>query len=331
MNVAFQMSDITSDNLKFAKQVGVHHRRRKTSDVIPEGESRWTRESLSRFNDFVSSHDVKLEVVPLPLRKWNPQTPGDSPNIMLGTPERDREIDNICESVRIAGEVGIPCLKYNLTLLDVLTTGRTTARGGVSVRAFDYELIKDAPMTSAGRVTADMMWERITYFLERVIPVAEASKVRMACHQHDVPVPHDTGVMGVNRVLGRVDGLKRFIDIASSPYHGLNFCQGTVSEMLEHPADEVFDVICYFAERKRIFMVHFRNIRGGFLKFEEAYIDDGDIDMWKAMRVYSESGYDGIFCPDHVPKSEQDSPWGHRQRAFTAGYIKALIKAVGNQ
>tara|TARA_B100001123_G_scaffold386433_1_gene460851 strand:+ start:1336 stop:2334 length:999 start_codon:yes stop_codon:yes gene_type:complete len=331
MNVAFQMSDISSDNLKFARQVGVDHIvGMKTSDVIPEGMSRWTHESLSRFNDFVASHDIKLQVVPLPLRKWNPQTPGDSPNIMLGTPERDREIDNICECVRIAGEVGIPCLKYNLTLLGVLTTGRTPARGDVTVRAFDYDLIKDAPMTSAGRVDAEMMWERITYFLDRVIPVAESSGVRMACHQHDAPVPPGIGVMGVDRVLGNVAGLKRFIDIASSPYHTLNFCQGTVSEMLENPGEEIFDVIRYFAERNRISMVHFRNIRGGFLKFEEAYIDDGEVDMWKAMKVYKEAGYDGIFCPDHVPKSDQDTPWGHRQRAYTAGYIKALIKAAEN-
>jgi mannonate dehydratase len=103
-----------------------------------------------------------------------------------------------------------------------------------------------------------------------------------------------------------------------------------MSEMLEKPGQEIFDVIRYFGERKKIFMVHFRNIRGGFLKFEEVYIDEGDVDMWQAMKVYKEVGYDGIFCPDHVPRSDQDTPWGHRQRAFTAGYIKALIKAVNN-
>jgi len=26
-------------------------------------------------------------------------------------------------------------------------------------------------------------------------------------------------------------------------YHGLNFCQGTVAEMLDDPAREIFDVI----------------------------------------------------------------------------------------
>ncbi len=77
-------------------------------------------------------------------------------------------------------------------------------------------------------------------------------------------------------------------------------------------------------------MVHFRNIRGKRLNFEETYIDEGDVDMWEAMKVYKAVGYDGVSCPDHVARSEQDSSWGHRQRAYTAGYIKALIKAINN-
>ena len=135
---------------------------------------------------------------------------------------------------------------------------------------------------------------------------------------------------GVNRVLGSIDGVKKFIDLADSPYHGLNFCQGTVAEMCKDPAGDVLEAIRHFGSREKIFMVHFRNIRGGFLKFEEVYIDEGDVDMWEVMKVYREVGYDGIMVPDHVPRSEQDSPGGHRQRAFTAGYIKALIKAVNN-
>ena len=62
-------------------------------------------------------------------------------------------------------------------------------------------------------------------------------------------------------MLGTVDGLKRFITITESPYHGLNFCQGTVSEMLNDPGQEIYEVIRYFGSRQKIFNVHFRNIR----------------------------------------------------------------------
>ena len=139
-------------------------------------------------------------------------------------------------------------------------------------------------------------------------------------------MPRGKGYQGVETVLGTVDGLKRFVSIAESPYHGLNFCQGTVSEMLEKPGEQIFDVIRYFGSRGKIFNVHFRNIRGGFLDFQETFIDDGDVDMLKAMRVYKEVGFDGMMMPDHVPRVEGvDSNQGF---AFAFGYIKALIAAV---
>jgi mannonate dehydratase len=52
------------------------------------------------------------------------------------------------------------------------------------------------------------------YFLERVVPVAEANKVRLACHPHDPYTP--PGYRGVTRVLGTVDGLKRFVQMRES-------------------------------------------------------------------------------------------------------------------
>jgi len=131
-------------------------------------------------------------------------------------------------------------------------------------------------------------------------------------------------------VLGNVDGLKRFVEIMPSKYHGLNFCQGTVSEMLRKPSEEIFDVIRYFGSRGKIFNVHFRNIRGGFLNFKETFIDDGDVDMLKAMRVYKEVGYDGMIMPDHVPKISGDAN-GSQAFAYTFGYIKALIAAVDSE
>ena len=140
-------------------------------------------------------------------------------------------------------------------------------------------------------------------------------------------MPRGRGYQGVETVLGTVDGLKRFVSIAENPYHGLNFCQGTVAEMLKKPGEEIFDVIRYFGGRGKIFNVHFRNIRGGFLNFQETFIDDGDVDMLKAMRVYKEVGYDGMLMPDHVPRVPAD-PRGWQAFAFTFGYIKALIAAV---
>ena len=117
-------------------------------------------------------------------------------------------------------------------------------------------------------MTAEMAWERIRWFLDRFIPICEQNKVRAACHPHDPGMPPE-GYQGVARVLGTVEGLKKFVAIRESPYHGLNLCIGTVAEMLQDPAAEIHEVIRHFGEKKKIFNVHFRNIRGRRDDFQE--------------------------------------------------------------
>jgi mannonate dehydratase len=289
----------------------------------------WSVEGLTRLRERVESFGIRLEMVPLPLSS-SYIAQSENPNIMLGrSPERDREIDMICQMIRNAARAGIPALKYNLTILGVVRSEPTRGRGGAHYSTFVYEKAAGAapPLTEAGPVPAEAAWERIAYFLKRVIPVAEEYKIRMACHPHDPGMPAGKGFRGVDRVLGSVDGLKRFIEIAPSPYHGLNFCQGTVSEMLTRPADQIFDVIRYFGARGKIFNVHFRNIRGGFLNFQETFPDDGDVNMIRAMRVYKEIRYDGMLMPDHVPVIDGDAG-GKQAFAYAFGYIQALIQMV---
>jgi mannonate dehydratase len=294
-------------------------------------DEKWSVEGLTKLRERVESFGIKLEMVPLPLSS-SYITKAEMPNIMLGkSPERDREMDAICAMIENCAKVGIPAVKYNMSLLGVVRTERTRGRGGASYSTFVYDKAKqEPPLTEAGRVTEAMAWERITYFLKRVVPVAEANKVRLCCHPHDPGMPKGKGFRGVERVLGSVEGLKKFVEIAASPYHGLNFCQGTVSEMLENPGKEIYDVIRYFGTRGKIFNVHFRNIKGKFLNFQETFPDDGDVDMIKAIRVYKEIGYDGMIMPDHVPVIEGDTG-GAQAFAFAFGYIQALIQLVRSE
>jgi mannonate dehydratase len=253
----------------------------------------------------------------------------EHPAIMLGqSPQRDRDIEQLQILIRNCAKVGIPAIKYNMSLLGVLRIESTPGRGGTRLSTWRLRDAKPStPLTKAGRVTADIYWERITYFLDRVIPVANENKIRMACHPHDPGVPPVTGYQGVDAVLGTTDGLKKFLSIRESPYHGLNFCQGTVSEMLQDPGKEIFDVIRYFGSRKKIFNVHFRNIRGKRDDFQEVFPDEGDIDFVKAMLVYKEIEYPYMMMPDHVPR-HPDDPRGDQAFAFCYGYIRALIQAV---
>jgi mannonate dehydratase len=84
--------------------------------------------------------------------------------------------------------------------------------------------------------------------------------------------------------------------------------QGTVAEMLDDPAREIFEVIRWFGERAKIFNVHFRNIKGHKLDFMEAFPDEGDIDMPRALAAYRDVGYPYMLMPDHVPQIDGPTP-----------------------
>ncbi len=288
----------------------------------------WSVDALTRLRKHVESFGVQLDAVPLPLSS-SEITKAELPEILLAKdPARDRAIENICRMIRNAGRAGIPMVKYNLTFIGVVRTERTPGRGGAMLSSFDYAKAKPEPaLTAAGPITETVYWDRIEYFLKRVVPVADEAKVRIALHPQDPAMPPGRGWRGVETVLGHVDGLKRFVATMPSPYHGLNFCQGTVSEMLEQPAEQIHDVIRYFGSRGKIFNVHFRNIRGGYLKFAETLPDDGDVDLPRALRTYREIGYDGMIMPDHVPQIAGD-PGGQKAFAFCFGYIQALLQQL---
>jgi mannonate dehydratase len=295
---------------------------------IGEGRLYATVDELKRMRDGAEKYDIAIDCIAPPFLASTHIDQTLHPAIVLAnSPERDRDIEALQTLIRNCAAAGIPAIKYNLTILGVLRTGRTPGRGDAMYSTWRLQdAHPNPPLTRAGRVDADMFWERITYFLERVIPVAEEYRIRMACHPHDPGVPPE-GYQGVVRVLGTVDGLKKFITIRESPYHGLNFCQGTVAEMLDDPGKEIYNVIRYFGTRKKIFNVHFRNIRGHRDDFQEVYPDQGDIDFVKAIRVYKEVGYPYLLMPDHVPLAAND-PGELQSFAFCYGYIRALIQAV---
>ncbi len=288
----------------------------------------WTRDILARHIDRIDAAGLVLDMVQLPLSSAGIDKVR-SPAIVLGQePDRERELDGICRLIELLGSLGIKAAKYNFNILGIPRTPSERGRGGAVLSTYRADQVTDADkLTRAGQVSTEQMWERITHFLERVVPVAEASKVRLACHPHDPLTP--PGYKGVEeRVLGSAEGLKKFVSIAESPYHGLNFCQGTIAESLENPREEIGDIIRWFGTRKKIFNVHFRNIKGGRYSFTEEFPDAGDMDMPAALRLYKEAGVDCMIMPDHVPDIDGEAPF-ETAFAFTFGYIIALFQANG--
>lgn len=287
-----------------------------------------TADELKRMRDLAEKHQMTMEIAEafLPTQNVDNQ---DHPAINLGEgDQRDRDIDAFHEYIRACAAAGVPTIKYALNYLGAIRTSYTYPGRGDALQS-GWRLAdapKDLPLTRAGTVDADLFWERITYFLDRVVPVASEYKVRIALHPHDPGVP-PAGYRGIQRVLGTVDGVKRFVQIRDNPYHGLNFCQGTMSEMLADPGKEIYDVIEWFGSRNKIFNVHFRNIRGHRDDFVETFPDEGDVDFVKALKVYRKVGYDRLLMPDHAASIKND-PRGHEENfAFAFGYIRGLIQS----
>jgi mannonate dehydratase len=289
-----------------------------------------TVDELKRMTDMAAKYGISVDCTAPPFITSSYIDREKHPAIMLAqSPERDRDVEQLQIFIRNCAQAGIPTIKYDMSILGVLRTGRVPGRGDALYHQWKLsEAHPETPLTKAGIVGDDAFWERITYFLDRVIPVANEYKIRMACHPQDPGVPPE-GYQGVHRVLGTIDGLKKFITIQESPWHGLNFCQGTISEDLENPSEEIFDVIRYFGTRKKIFNVHFRNIRGHRDDFIEVFPDEGDVDFVKAIRVYKEIGYNFMLMPDHVPLAADNAdPNSLQSFAYCCGYIGGLIQSV---
>lgn len=293
----------------------------------PGDPSSWTLKDLERHRDKVESFGLVLDMIQLPLPSKEIEK-ASYPDILLKGPDRDRQIDAVCKLIEDTAKAGIPAVKYNLNLIGIPRTEMEAGRGGSKNEAWRWDKADhDEAPGLAGVLSEDENWERIDYFLERVVPVAESNRVRLACHPHDPYTP--PGYRGVTRVLGTVEGLKKFVLMRESPYHGLNFCQGSIGEMLVNPREEINDIIRWFGTRDKIFNVHYRNIKGGKLSFMETFPDEGDMDMVRSLKVYQAVGYKYMIMPDHVPTISGRDPTGVAF-AFCYGYIAALIEALKN-
>lgn len=322
MYVGTQIEPRDDTDFQVWAQLGVTH-----VCVDPPGSPHhWSLDALRRHKDHVESFGLSLDMVQLPISS-GPIEAQDGPHILLAKgPERQREIDGLCGLIERLAAAGISAAKYNLSVLGVPRTAPEAGRGGSRNKAFRWSRADtNAPPTLAGVISEDENWERIDHFLATVVPVATAARVRLACHPHDPYTP--AGWRGVTRVLGSVEGLKRFVTMHESPFHGLNFCQGTVAAMLDVPGREIFDVIRWFGERDKLFNVHFRNIRGRRLDFVETFPDEGDMDMARSLATYREVGYRYMLMPDHVPRIAGRDPSGVAF-AYCYGYIQGLIDAL---
>lgn len=263
------------------------------------------------------------------------------PNTIYGRPGRDEEIAKVKDSIAAAGKAGLPVVEYNFYAHRAMEGYyEVIGRAGAGYTGFDYERMKGLPpLPEEGAHTLEEMWANITYFLEAVVPVAEQAGVRLALHPNDPPAPLSRGSA---QIMGTVDGWKRLVGIVNSPANGITFDCGVTREIGDDPV-----AVCrYFAARDRINHAHFRNVRMHVPRerYEEVFIDEGDVDMFAVMNELVRSGYRFAIYPEHPRALDYDREvakpsgglrgypggGGYAGDAFNVAYTRAMLQAAAS-
>ena len=247
--------------------------------------------------------------------------------VRLGLPGRNEEIDEICLMLRAIGTLNIPVWCYNF--LAVASWGRTSlntpARGRALVTAFNQADVPPLSLPAGVNLTHAQLWDNLGYFLQRVIPVAEAAGVRLALHPDDPPLHW---LRDVPRIMTTVEAFDRLLALAPSPANAITLCQGNFALMTK----DLPGVIQHFGRQGKLAFIHFRNVRGTPECFEETFHDEGQVDMLACLRAYQAIDFDGALRPDHVPTlaGETNVSAGYETlgRLFAVGYVRGLTQAV---
>src|SRR5689334_5862086 len=94
--------DSSDDVLPVLAALGVEH----ICSTLPSTklDEHWSVEGLKRLRERIESRGIKLDMAPLPLSS-NYISKYENPGILLGkSPQRDREIDDICQMIRNAAQ-----------------------------------------------------------------------------------------------------------------------------------------------------------------------------------------------------------------------------------
>jgi mannonate dehydratase len=345
---------LTPENYAFARQAGATHvvvhlvdyfksGAHNPSDNQPTGTEHgwglagdpdrlWTRDELVALKCEINAAGLTLEAI----ENFDPAHWHD---VLLDGPQKQEHLENCKTIIRRVGEAGIPVFGYNFSIAGVC--GRVTgpfARGGATSVGMDgplevpmprgmaWNMIVDqnAPPGTVPSATPDQLWQRLEDFLDAVLPVAEAAGVTLAAHPDDPPL---ATMRGQPRLVYQPQLYQRLLDLRPSPANALEFCIGTLAEMTD---GDVYEATDRYSRQGKLAYVHFRNVTGKAPHYRETFVDDGDVDMLRILRILEHNNYNGVIIPDHTPQMSCAAPW-HAGMAFALGYMNAALQIVGRE
>jgi mannonate dehydratase len=304
----FVSADPTDDELLFARQLGM--------DCVYA----WVRD-YQRSADYLAGLRRRVESYGLTLWNVGSMSVGKNDKIHLALPGRDEAIAQFQDFVRNLGKAGIHTTTFTWEPDQVWSSPPGETRGATA-RHVDLAEMRQRAFTHGRAYTREELWDNFTYFIKRIIPVAEEAGVRLALHPNDPPTDEPLG--GIPCLIHRFEDYERAFAIADSPNLGMEFCCGCWLEGGPLFGD-MLQAIRHFVAQKRIYIVHFRNITSTLPVFTETFLDNGYMDMYKVMKTFVEIGYDGTMILDHSPKFAGDYAKGGGT-AYAIGYMRAMME-----
>lgn len=258
----------------------------------------------------------------------------DMAPIKLGLPGRDALIEKYKQMIRNMGQLGIHLLCYNFMAVTGWYRSKTDVqeRGGALTSEFNFQAMKNDLVDEELRISEEKLWDNLFYFLDAVMPVAEACGVKMALHPDDPPI---SPFRGVGRILTSAAAYEKILAHYPGPCNGIAFCQATFKTM-----DEDLKAISKkWIKENKIFFIHLRDIAGDVNCFRETFIDNGPTPMAEMIKHYHDCGFDGIIRSDHAPamygETHQTFEGGISAgydmlgHLFAVGYIKGICESAG--
>ena len=304
--------DPTDEELLFLRQLGLDYC------------YTWLSDDQSNY-EYLLQLTERVSEAGLTLYNAGNMSVGKSDKIHLGLPGRDEDIDRFAELLRTLSRVGIYTTTFTWEPDQVWSSPRRQNRFS-SARYVNLAELKARPMTHERSYSLDELWDNFAYFMERIIPVAEETGVRLALHPNDPPTD---ALGGIPCLINSWERYNQAYAIANSPMLGMEFCTGC---WLEGGDDfgNMLDGIEKFVNDKRVFIVHFRNVTAPHPEFTETYLDNGYFDMYQAMKAFIANGYDGTMILDHTPTFVGDYHLG-AGTAYAIGYMRALIERAEDE
>jgi len=319
MKLALMLRPENQDTWVLARQIGVNHA------IVPLSKE-LENITRDRYLDTLAKIKVAYEAAGLTIAGVESH-PVAAEKIKLGLPGRDEEIANYRAVIEALGKVGIPMCCYNFmagigwyrTKVDI------PERGGALTSEFDNRVADEQGLTEWGKISEEKIWENMTYFLERIIPVAEKAGVKMALHPDDPPL---SPLRGIGRILTSADAFRRVLRIVPSPVNGIAFCQANFQLM----GEDIKSLVREFCGQGKIFFVHLRDVTGTREHFRETFHDNGPTDMPGMLKLYHEVGFRGPIRPDHAPtlaaETNERPGYAMQGKIFAIGYMKGIAQAL---